>query len=328
MLAPYLEKGQNSTMGWRGTLRSVGAAVRAAERDAQRRHKAALKEQMISDAADAVDSWENYIDELLTVHVNLADEIDWNAIANTPKPSEPVRKNDSEAKAKLESYKPSFMDKMFGQAEKKRVRLQDILAGAPEKDDETYRKAMANYEAALAEWKADTELAHKLVAGEADAIRQVIEEFQSLSKESLIGSALNFRMSEGRIHAVVQVHTDEIIPSFRRKQLASGKLSESKMPVGQFNELYQDYVCSVALKVAGDLFRILPQTEVFVTCESEMLDTATGHKKPTPVLSVQFVQETFMRLNLESIDPSDSMSNFNHNMRFAKTKGFAPIEPL
>ena len=33
-------------------------------------------------------------------------------------------------------------------------------------------------------------------------------------------------------------------------------------------------------------------------------------------------------LNLETIDPSDSMRNFVHNMNFSKTKGFSVIEKV
>ena len=59
-----------------------------------------------------------------------------------------------------------------------------------------------------------------------------------------------------------------------------------------------------------------------------MLNTQTGHMESAAVLSVQFVRDTFEQLNLEAIDPSDSMRNFNHNMLFTKTKGFAVVEPL
>jgi hypothetical protein len=59
-----------------------------------------------------------------------------------------------------------------------------------------------------------------------------------------------------------------------------------------------------------------------------MLDASTGHQQLTPILSVQFVRETFGQLNLEHLDPSDSMKNFNHVMDFKKTKGFTRIEPL
>lgn len=100
------------------------------------------------------------------------------------------------------------------------------------------------------------------------------------------------------------------------------------MPIGDFNELYQDYVASVALKVAGDIFHILPVEEVFVTCVTSMLNTKTGHKEMTPILSVQAVKETFKRLNLEHLDPSDSLANFNHAMNFKRTKGFQFGEPL
>lgn len=100
------------------------------------------------------------------------------------------------------------------------------------------------------------------------------------------------------------------------------------MPVGERQELYQDYVCSVALKVAGDLFSVLSRDEIFVTCAASMLDSATGHMADTPILSVQFVRPTFNSLKLSAIDPSDSMLNFNHQMEFKRTKGFQRIEPL
>ena len=35
-----------------------------------------------------------------------------------------------------------------------------------------------------------------------------------------------------------------------------------------------------------------------------------------------------MALNLASLDPSDAMKNFNHAMKFSRSKGFAPIVPL
>jgi len=59
-----------------------------------------------------------------------------------------------------------------------------------------------------------------------------------------------------------------------------------------------------------------------------MLDTAKGHKKWTPILSVRFVRETFGDLHLERIDPSDSLQNFVHEMKFQKTRGMQPIVPL
>ncbi len=317
-------------MGWRGTIRSVGAAVRAAERDAQRRRKIALKQQMISEAEDAVNSWEQYIDDLLSIHTNLADEIDWSVLSNEARPREPIKSFEHEAKAqeRLKSFKPTLWTKLFGSSAKKLSQLEEAVSLATSKDNEAYQIALAAYDQSLADWQAETELAKRLISNDPQAIIEVIKEYQSLDGHALIGTTINFNIVSSKIHATVLVHSEDIVPSFRRKQLASGKLSQSKMPVGQFNEIYQDYVCSVALKVAGDLFRILPQREVYVTCECEMLDSATGHKRPTAILSVHFVQDTFIKLNLRDIDPSDSMRNFNHEMKFTKTKGFSAVSPL
>ena len=317
-------------MGWRGTMRSLAAAARAAEREAQRQHKIALKEQLIADAENAVASWETFIDDLISVHVDLADAINWNDIANTPTPSEPTFSSDNQVAAKkaLEKFKPGIFDFLAGGSVKKQRKLEDKIKTAPKADQESYDKKLAAYKKALAEWEAETGLARRLVSGEKEAIIEVVKEFQTFEKESMIGAAISFAVEDGFLHAIPVVHSDEIVPKFRRKQLASGKLSETKMPVGQFNELYQDYVCSVALKVGGDMFHILPLDEIYVTCQTTILNTNTGHQEPTPILSVQLVRKTFSGLNLKNIDPSDSMGNFNHVMSFKKTKGFAPIEPL
>lgn len=304
--------------------------MKAAERESQRRHKQYLKELEIAEAEDAVDSWKDYIHDLISIHADAADDMDWAAIANSPRPSEPSQSDfhHSKAIAELDAFKPRFFDFLSGGSERKRdVLVQAVDIGAQE-DEREYAEAHNRYQQALVDWESDALLAKRLLDGEVAAKRDVIGEFQSLTSESRIGSEVSFRINEEWLHAVATVHTDEVVPNYRRKQLASGRLSETKMPVGEFNELYQDYVCSVALKVAGDLFGLLPDNEVFVTCRALMLNSATGHQEQTPVLSVQFVRETYRRLNLAAIDPSDSLANFNHHMAFKRTKGFAQIEPL
>jgi len=317
-------------MGWKGTMRSIAAASRAAERDAERRRKLALKEQMAAEAADAVENWENHIDDILNIHTELSDTINWYEIANTPKPLTPVldTKHEDNARASLKAFKPSFFDFFRGGSEKIKNRLVIQLEKAPAKDKHDYDIAIQGYSKALSDWRNDTKLARELLEGKTSAIKEVIEEMQALSSENLIGSNIRFIIQDKYLHARPEVHSDEIIPNYRLKRLASGKLSETKMPTGQFNELYQDYIASVALKVAGELFQITPLNEIYVTCESNMLNSQTGHMERVPILSVQFIRDTFMKLNLERIDPSDSIRNFNHNMNFKKNTGFSATSSL
>jgi len=317
-------------MGWRGTVRAISAASRAAERDAWRRQKAAQNAQMVADSEDAVDDWARYIDKLVSVHTDLAHAIDWQAMAVRRQPKEPHLANSHQRSAEvaLATFKSRFFDVFRGGTVKRRAALEAGLANALVRDQTDHKNALMAYRDALQDWDNDKALAPRLIAGEAGAIKEVIEEMQSLSDQDLIGSAVSFLINDGFLHAKPEVHSDEIVPNFRRQQLASGKLSETKMPVGQFNELYQDYVSSVALKIAGDLFNIVPLDEIYVTCLTQMLNPQTGHQEMTPILSVQFVRQTFKSLNLASLDPSDSMANFNHVMSFKKTKGFAQVEPL
>jgi len=318
-------------MGWRGALRSFAAAARAAEREADRQHKAALRQQVANDAAAAVTDWETYIEDLVRVHARMGDAVDWHAMAARTKPVEPQLGQSAhrDAEAALAQFKPGLFDFLTGGTKQRRAKLERSLTEAPEVDAAAYASAKTKHAAALAEWENDTALARRLIAGEATALSEVIAEMtKAIEGQSLIGSEIAFTIDDHFVHARPFVHGDDIIPSVRRKQLASGKLSESKMPVGQFNELYQDYVASVALKVAGELFHVLPLEEIYVTCVTEMLNPQTGHKEKTPILSVQFVRASFFRLNLANLDPSDAMRNFRHAMAFKKSQGFSPIDPL
>lgn len=101
-----------------------------------------------------------------------------------------------------------------------------------------------------------------------------------------------------------------------------------QLPKSKFYELYQDYVCSCVLRIAGELFSILPLKAVIVTAFDTLLNTQTGHLEEQPILSVAIPKKTFHSLNLDMIDPSDSMQNFVHRMNFRKTKGFAAVERI
>lgn len=161
-------------MGWRGAIRSIAAAARAAERDAQRRDQAAAKEQTAANAADAVADWEGYIESLVSVHADLADAIDWWSIANQPKPEVPipVTTHQERAMRALDDFKPRLFDVFRGGSSKRRRHLETDLAMAPSLDATVFKEGMAAYRAALSEWEADTDLARRLVVGDAAALKR------------------------------------------------------------------------------------------------------------------------------------------------------------
>ena len=255
---------ESKVMGWKGTLRSLNAAAKAAHRDSQRREKERQKNATIAEAADAVDRWEEHIEDILGLHTNLAEAIDWYELADRLPPIPPVKDVSQERKleTQLDELEPGVLDFLQGGFARKRSKLERKLQTARSKADQIFASVKADYEKEYSDWLSDKEIATRLISGEAKAVEEVIEELQSFSDQELIGKQIQFHIKEKYLHVVPLVHTDEIVPRIRRKQLASGKLSESKMPVAQFNAMYQDYVASVALKVGGDIFNLLPLGEV------------------------------------------------------------------
>lgn len=82
------------------------------------------------------------------------------------------------------------------------------------------------------------------------------------------------------------------------------------------------------LRVGRELLSILPDDLVVVTAVDDAVNTATGHMDKFPIVSVAVSRKTLETLNMQSIDPSDAMKNFVHNMSFKKTSGFTPVEVL
>lgn len=306
------------------------AASRRANREAERKWKIQQQAQVAANAEDAVDDWRAHLRDIVSLHVNTIDNVDWHALKHQAAPPSPVRqrKNECAAQEKLDLFRPRLFDLVSGGSQRRQQKLADAVSDAQRLDEQEFLRSVEQHKHLHSEWETDRALATRMLAGDIAAQRDVIGEMTSWKDESLIGTSMSFSISENFLHAIAHVHDDDVVPTFRRKQLQSGRLSETKMPVGERYELYQDYVCSVALKVAGDLLSVLPRNEIFVTCCAKMLDKSTGHLSDMPILSVQIVRETFKALRLSAIDPSDSMKNFNHRMSFKRTSGFGPVEPL
>jgi hypothetical protein len=123
----------------------------------------------------------------------------------------------------------------------------------------------------------------------------------------------------------------DVIPTETKILTASGKVSVKTMPPSRFHEVYQDYVCSCMLRVAREVFALLPVDTVLLTAATAVFDPSTGHTAERPVLSVVLRRETFAQLDFERLDPSDAIDRFQHRGDFKasrKTGAFQPITPL
>jgi hypothetical protein len=108
-------------------------------------------------------------------------------------------------------------------------------------------------------------------------------------------------------------------------------MSVKAMPKGRFHEIYQDYVCGCMLRVAREVFAMLPVETVLVTASADLLDSRTGHIAVQPVLSAAMPRTLIAKLNFEQLDSSEALENFRHRGDFKATRKsgvFQPITPL
>lgn len=86
----------------------------------------------------------------------------------------------------------------------------------------------------------------------------------------------------------------------------------------EYNSLLQDFVCSMALRIARDVFALLPVSDTIVHV---VLSEAT-------VFSVAFDCATLNKINFSYIDPSNTATKFRNNMNFDLKNGFSPVNRL
>ena len=82
--------------------------------------------------------------------------------------------------------------------------------------------------------------------------------------------------------------------------------------------LLQDFVCSMSLRIAGDMFALLPVQHAIV---HTVLEGDT-------IFSVDFDRSNYSKINFSFVDPSNTATQFRNNMKFDDKNGFSPVNPL
>jgi len=325
-------------MPWKSTMRSTVAAVLRMQREAQRRQRelakqraqlAALQERQT--AAHEVAVYEDYIDHLLSVHKECGPEWDWEAVLARDPPAEPERSDTHQQQARelLDAFQPNLLDKLLGRVETKRSQFAQAAAEAKECDEREYCQALEDHRNEHAKWVVMHELSQKILDGRVEAYLDAIRVVEPFKHISQLGSSLNVQpLDSERAVVVLDTYDEDIIPAEMKTLLKSGKLSVKSVPKTRYYALYQDHICGCTLRVARELFALLPLRMVIVNAQGELLNTQTGHLESQAILSVAVPTEALEQLDFDQLDPSDAMNNFVHHMSFRRTEGFSAVVPL
>jgi hypothetical protein len=267
-----------------------------------------------------VDLFENQCKLVQSIHKECDKPIDWTSITNSlpPFPLGETGPKEKVAINNYHNYQPGFFDRMFSKDEEEYSRLSDQIQQAKLEDEKDYR-----------EWEELFNLAKNVLAGDIDTYLKVIDEMDPLCDLSEFGSGFEFSTDDpSYLEVEFDVHSNNMIPTVEKKLTKTGKLSVKQMTKTRYFELMQDYVCSCILRIARDLFALLPLKTVFIHAYDEQLNSETGHNDRILILSIKIDRNILEGLDFENIDCSDSMNNFPHHMKFRKFKGFDSVQKI
>lgn len=306
--------------------RKYNSSKARAARLKREREKAAKERQKqleLEYAKAAVEEYENLIVALRTIHISHSEFIDWNSINSIeepyPDPSITPGPKEQEAQEKKANYSPGFIAKHIKFFDNiNRRNLDELIKKSKKQDSDTYEK-----------WKNANILSTSILNGDIDTMLAVVEEEKIFDELVEFGSGFEIGFLNAKTAEVeFSIKAESVVPTESKTLTSTGKLSTKSLPKGKRLDIMQDYVCSTILRIAGDLFAILPLNSIYITAMDTFIDTTIGSNEEKDIISVLIDREVYNQLNLELIDPSDSMQNFQCNMKFLKTKGFKPIERI
>ena len=312
------------------TWQQIEAAGRRQHREAQKRQRELARRAKEQDKQSAeeqaqleVETYENRLEVALSIHKEQADSRNWPGLAASLPPPCPRNLFDQEQRVR---------QRLLVLSPQQRENAETMIAMARSEDEQKYREAMSAYGGEKAHWEKMRGLARRVLAGDHKAYIEALVELSPLAEISDLGSFIKFTVHTAKlIEAELKVSGTQAIPAEIKSLTTSGKLSVKPMPKGRFHETYQDYVCGCILRVAREVFALLPVETLLITACVDVLDSSTGQNVEQPVVSVVMHRPSVDRLNFDTLDPSDSLENFQHRSNFKasrKTEAFLPIQRL
>jgi len=287
----------------------------------QQKEKAKLDEQ--ARARLEVQSYENRIDQLISLHREAGPSWDWGRVACSLPPLPPQKRGRNEFKVR-QAYAIRSKEEQAG--------FEADLEVALAADNEAYRISLHAHGLRMAEWEKQIALAGRICRRDISGYQEAIEQLSPLAELAEIGSDIAFAIqSPYLLKCVLSTNGQSVVPSETKSLTSTGKLSEKATPRSRFHEIYQDYVCGSVLRVMREIFALLPVEHVLVTAVAPVFDSGTGVTSEQPVLSVIASRQDLSPVDWDHVDPSDAVDRLIHRGDFKasrKSGAFVPIEPL
>lgn len=306
-------------------------AKRHHEREIARFERRKAKLHAAEQAADDVQRFDQYLRAIVELHKDCIDEWDWQDIYDSPQPPAPTVTKDKEkaARSALDKYKPGLLARTFGSPAQRVAELTQAVETAISVDARENAEILKRYQELVTTWDIERRIAKLILAKDPVAYQEALDYVHALDEFGDYGSRASVARAEPDLVVISYTVADrETIPAEEITLNGSGTLSSKTMPAERYWVLFHDHVCSAALRIARDVFNILPVKRVIVNVSRTSLNSITGYRVSEPILAVRFWRSILNQVNLQAIVPSEIMTKFQHRMKFQKAVGFEPVEPI
>ena len=274
-----------------------------------------------ADPYQEVAEFEEALEYITSLHEKCDYEYDWEAIAKEPPPFKAGDKGPNELSAleKLESFKPSILGRVFKSLEaKRRAELEEEVIKAVEEDKKLYEA-----------WEKQRRLAESVLNRDTRAYGTLLKDIKFCSELAGLVNSFSFQIPDADSMIIdCHINLEDVIPTHYKTLTKTGRLSIRKYSKTDYHAISKLYLTSLMWRIARNIFGLLPLQSVTINILTCVVDTSLGQVMNITTLSVKIDKSIFDKLNFDLIDPFDALVNFEHNVRFLKTKGFQAVKKL
>lgn len=270
---------------------------------------------------EAVNAYQNALYALSHIHNEAYDFFDFETdpIQYVTREIGPLQK---EALNQLESYKPSFFDKLLKKDIKKTQELTERVYQAMEED--LNNRPVHTVEPSLAarlkkfEPQAMNEFI-KIVGGfdvfDDDAVTITHHYTMNVDEADAIVVNVTTNMAQDIIDNVVEI-------------TESGRYSNKKLTKTAFNQRCYAYICSLALGVATEALAVTPLYRCLINITDQSVNPATGLASNTVILAGEFDEHQLMQFDYETLNPIEIVEKSSVEMNYTDRGGFKEVAPI
>lgn len=240
--------------------------------------------------------------------------VDWAEVLQRRAPLAPEFDftNPNDVPRHLTRHKPELIEWLVGRKRPSREKLDAALEFARAQSQDTLLNQLSEYQARFDVWEEEQELAKRVLERDPKALLAGFDRFQTLTSMTLLGQQLRLSWHGDMLHAVLNLHNAQSLPMFK----------------GETQPNIRAHVASATLKVASDIFRTLPVSELTVSCVKGV-DAQNVKGDPNwAILSVQFDRDAFLALDMDTVYPVAEISRFQAVEKFSVVRGYDRITPL